>query len=122
MKKILTTLNRTHRIFTYSLVTFTIVLAGGILLYGYAVTPKFLIDIEEGIEQNAGLMKLVGPPTGYELSYSPHDLREGDSAKFRVQVTGVCDSAYVLIRGSYLKQENKWIYRVQDTMVVQKCQ
>jgi hypothetical protein len=122
MRKIFATLNRAHKIFTYSLVTFTLVLAAGVLLYGYAVTPKFLLEIEEEIEQNAGLMKLVGPLSGYELSYSPHELREGDSAKFRVQVTGACDSAYVLVRGSYLKQQDEWVYRVQDTLVVQKCQ
>lgn len=122
MQKLFYTLNRAHKIFTYSLITLVVVFVGAGFLYHYARIPKFLFEIEEGLEQNAGLMHLVGEKRGSALIYSPEELREGDSAKFSVQITGACDSAYLLVRGTYRKQEQEWVHRVQDTLVIKKCQ
>jgi hypothetical protein len=93
-----------------------------LLLRGYLRTPAFLFALKDALVQDSHIHKVIGPSRGYSLRYSKQEVREGDTAQFSVQLTGSCDSAYVLVKGFYYQKGGKLIYQIRDTAFVQHCQ
>jgi hypothetical protein len=117
----LSLLKQVRRGITYLLVFLLLVGVPVVLLRGYLRTPAFLFSLKDALQQDSRFRKALGASRGYSLNYSKHDLPEGDTAQFSVQVVGSCDSAYVLIKGFYYQKGRVLTYQIQDTVFVQNC-
>jgi hypothetical protein len=114
-------LQRVDRRFAYLITLLLLIGVPAVLLRGYFRTPPFLFALKDAIEQDSSIRKVIGPPRGYSLTYSRRELQEGDTAHFRVQVVGSCDSAYVLVKGLYHQKSQVLSYQLRDTVFVNTC-
>lgn len=113
---------RVDRRLTYLIVLILLVGVPSVLIRGYFRTPPFLFTLKDAIEQDGSIRKVIGPSRGYSLNYSKHELLDGDTAQFSVQVIGSCDSAYVVVKGLYYRKAHLLTYRIRDTAFVKNCQ
>jgi hypothetical protein len=95
-----------------------IVVVGAVLLattfyFFYWKTPSFYWKLDESITSNKMLMDKIGGWKEIQFKYA--DSLETDNP-FRITVVGECDSASIVIRGIYTKNN----YTLTDT-TIHKC-